>query len=311
MKVFGHPVLVPMLALSALALAACSSGAAAAGAGSTSSSTTTAPSTSSAAPVAQAETTPTAGLCWHATGEQVGDQASWDGTPPKPCGGPHNAETTYVGTIPNSAATPYTAVPNDFMALVTSSCTDAQLTKTFGADVTALQDTWWATGEGGLPAAKTAVPLLITYSYFFPTAASWASGARWFRCDIGSPPSYDSPNWSDAPRAFKDVLRADPRFFAICSDKAFTAAPTVSDTPTSSFDSYKPCNAASPWKLTAVVVLAKDSAERFPGSGQVLARATAGCPAGGTRRHVEVPSKAAWDGSHLTGASCWAYEPSR
>ena len=308
MKVFGHPGLVPVLAISALALAGCSTGAAVAGAAST--AATASPSTSSAAPAAQAEVKPTAGQCWHATGEQIGDQASWDGTPPRPCSGPHNAETTFVGTIPNSAGTPYTAVPNDFMALVTASCTDAQLTKTFGADVTALQDTWWATGKGALPSVRTAAPLLVTYSYFFPTAASWASGARWFRCDIGSPPSYDSPNWSDAPTAFTDVLRTDPRFFAICTDTAFTAAPTASDTPTSAFDSYKPCNATSPWKLAAVVVLAKDKSERFPGAGQVTTRATAQCPTGGTRRHVNVPSKAAWDGG-LTGASCWVYDPSK
>ena len=107
------------------------------------------------------------------------------------------------------------------------------------------------------------------------------------------------------------MYATNPRFFQICTDSKFTTGAAVSATPTSAFGTYKSCTTSTPWKLVSVVVLAKNETEPFPGTSQVVDRATTRCPPSDKKRHFEVPSQSVWSSNGITGASCWVDDPSQ
>jgi len=250
---------------------------------------------------------PVAGQCWSATADAVA-AFTWAGDEPVSCRGPHNAETIYVGTIPNSAETPYTSIWYSTRALVERACGDEQLRATFGASVT--EGAFWAEQLPTDPGFKSATPVFVNKSYYFPTATEWASGQRWFRCDVSAATDDQSPAPRSVPDSFKSVFATNPDFFRFCTDGRERGSLSRTISSSAPAGRFMPCSATTPWKLVSTVILAQNKAEGFPGSREVLARARALCPPSALKRHFEHLDKFSWDTLGFKSTTCWEYDPS-
>ena len=274
-------------------------------------SSATAPAVTSAAPTISAVSTapataaatdaPVAGQCWTATESDLSSFV-WTGSPAGDCGVAHNAETLYVGKLAKAADAPYTTVPYDYQVQVETACaSDTRLSALFGQSVT-VPGHWWI-GSDPRPGVTAAVPLDIGQpSFYFPSADQWAAGARWFRCDVGSPVT---PAWREAPSRFASVLASDPDFFRFCAPgkKPSGSTQVVSN---DVVNRATQCSAKTPWRLVLTVALATTPSEGYPGSAVVLERAQAACPAHPSARY-SVPNELSWDTNGITSADCWQY----
>lgn len=268
-------------------------------------------STPSATPT-PASATPAVGQCWNATSDELAG-FTWTGGPALACDGAHNAETAAVGTIPNTASAPYTSVPDAYETVVRSACErDAPLTAVFGANVTGQSSgySWWQTGTANLyPTVTSVTPVLVGYEYFFPTADEWAAGQRWFRCDVGAITAVGANEFRRVNASFKAAFTLTPKFFGVCTDGKDPSGTSKVVSTTVPVGNLVACSTTTPWRLAAEVVLAKNKAERYPGSSAVLARAKSLCPASPLKRYFDVPNKLSWDSNGIKGVSCWEYDP--
>jgi hypothetical protein len=192
-----------------------------------------------------------------------------------------------------------------YEALVTTACSsDTPLSTLFGASVT-VPGHWWI-GKDPLPGVRSAIPLNLGQpSYYFPSAAQWTAGERWFRCDVGVAAGTTGSQWRPATAWFGAVLDSDPDFFRFCAPgKAPTGAGL--NVPVDVVNSQRTCTNATRWKLLSTVVLAKTKAEPYPGASTVLSRAKALCPATPVARYF-LPNKFEWTSNGIKSADCWQY----
>lgn len=243
-----------------------------------------------------------AGSCWDASTAALSGWA-WDGSPAVPCDGSHNAETVHVGTLPASSSAPYATVPGDYEGFVTSACGDERLSALFGAAVTSNPDFWTA------PPGRSARPVEVAISYYFPNAREWASGERWFRCDAGAAQP-GATTWPAVSTPFSAVLASDADTFDYCLDGVDPGSGPATKA-SGPVGLVAACSPSSPWQLVAVVQLRRSAKERFPGTSAAAARATRLCPSPVGRPYRQVPDAFGWNVNKITSAQCWEHRAGR
>lgn len=153
-------------------------------------------------------------------------------SPVVPCARPHTAQTFLVGTLPAGTGRSYDDRRHG--AWVLRTCEPA-FERFVGAD------------------QSLAMRIRMSWSWFRPSPAAWARGARWFRCDVVGGPG-DATALRALPYPTKGFFgRVRPDTWADCAQGArFTGSVKV------------PCDQPHQWRAIATVKLGEPQ-DPYPG----------------------------------------------
>jgi hypothetical protein len=162
-------------------------------------------------------------------------------TPPVSCAQAHTAETFAVGSFPKRLAKGTDAKDPALGSYIYRRC-QKDFKRFLGANDTLVMRT------------------TLTWAWFRPPPASWARGARWWRCDVVGGGT-DSATLENLPKTAKGLLLGVPDDqWMICAN-----GPTVSG-------SVKiPCSHKHVWRAVTTVVLGKPG-DSYPGDRIVEVR---------------------------------------
>ena len=171
---------------------------------------------------------------------------------PLPCSEPHNAETFFVGTVPETMVDPQNATPPQIVDAVLRECTTERLNAHLG-----LTDP---------------LPSRFQRKAFFPTPEAWAAGDRSLRCDVTLRSGLGRASWTGSATAY---VAANPSTaFRYCTPSVgFLAWP----------DPNKPAavectDPAQQWIAVSTQALGKPTA-KYPGEAKLRRKGSAICRA--------------------------------
>ena len=198
------------------------------------------------APAASAA--PSTGTCYQLSDKALGALTSGEG--PVPCSEPHNAETFFVGTVPETITDPQTATPPQIVDAVLRECTSDRLRAYLG-----LTDP---------------LPSRFVRKAFFPTPEAWTAGDRSLRCDLTLRSGKGRASWPGPAPAY--VAASPAGAFRYCTPSVgFLAWP----------DPNKPAaeectNPPRQWIQVGNQALGKPTA-KYPGEAKLRRRGSAVC----------------------------------
>jgi hypothetical protein len=226
---------------------------------------------------------PKVGDCW-ATSPALIEPLTWKGKAAVPCAQEHNSVTYVVGTLPG--ATSYSVIsakgPQTVKAVQESCGSEAAQTYL------------------GHPSPYAV--LRINTAIFAPTQAQWAAGARWFRCDLGSPVRLWDPKltyqWQPLPVNIRAAVAKDDTPYRNCFNGS------LSESFTSNLADIGKCGDGPRWLFTKYVDLATKAGEAYPGAAVVDRRVHAACKKSSAPQASTSPTLRDWKAKNTYGW-CW------